>query len=76
MLVGTIYSAVGFYSGYVGRLANFFWVFIVIAITKLVLKLCEKPKNQAALVLGLGVLYFVIYYAVIGLNAIIPYSFV
>ncbi len=76
MLVGTIYSAVGFYSGYVGRLANFFWVFIVIAGTKLILKLCEKPKNQAAIVLGLGVVYFVIYYAIIGLNEIVPYSFV
>ena len=29
MMLGMIYSGIGFYSGYVGRMSNFFWVFII-----------------------------------------------
>jgi hypothetical protein len=76
MLIGTVYSAIGFYSGYVGRMANFFWVFIVIAAVDLLGQLSEKKYSRVILSILLGVLYFVGYYAVLGLGEIIPYSFI
>lgn len=74
MLIGTVYSAIGFYSGYVGRMSNFFWVFIVIAGVDLLGQLSEKKYSRVILSIMLGVLYFVGYYAVLGLGEIIPYS--
>ena len=74
MLIGAVYSAIGFYSGYVGRMSNFFWVFIVIAGVDLLGQLSEKKYSRVILSIVLGVLYFVGYYAVLGLGEIIPYS--
>lgn len=74
MLVGTVYSAVGFYSGYVGRMANFFWVFIIIAMVDLLGQLSEKKYSRVTISISLGVLYFILYFAILGLGEIIPYS--
>jgi uncharacterized membrane protein len=74
MLVGTIYSAIGFYSGYVGRMANFFWVFIIIALADLIGQLSSKKYSRIVISLLVGVLYFVCYFAVLGFDVIIPYD--
>ena len=76
MLVGTVYSAVGFYSGYVGRMANFFWVFIIIAAVDLIGQLSDKKYSRIVISLALGILYLVIYYAVLGFDVVLPYSIV
>lgn len=73
-LFGTLYSAVGFYSGYVGRLANFFWIFIIIALVDLLGQLTDKKYSRIIISVLLGVLYFVVYYGILGFDAIIPYS--
>ncbi|MBR3378522.1 EpsG family protein [Candidatus Saccharibacteria bacterium] len=74
MLSGVLYSAVGFYSGYVGRLANFFWIFIVFAAVDLLGQLTNKKYSRIIISVLLGVLYFVVYYGILGFDAVIPYS--
>ena len=76
MLAGTVYSAVGFYSGYVGRLANFFWIFIVVAIVNLNNQLFTKERDRILVTALIAVAYFVLYFVIVGNNQIVPYDFV
>ena len=75
MLIGMTFAAVGFYSGYLGRLAMFFWIFILLIGADLLRQLCEKDRTRSAICLLVAVGYFVIYFCVLGFNAIVPYSF-
>ncbi len=75
MLAGAIYSAVGFYSGYFGRLSTLFWVFIVIIASDLLCQLFEKNGHRFVACAAVAISYFLLYYCVIGFNAIMPYSF-
>lgn len=75
MIAGTIYSAIGFYSAYLGRLAMLFWVFIIMLGVDLVCQLSQKESRRVAISLAVAISYFVIYYCVLGLNAIVPYDF-
>ena len=74
MLVGAVYTSVGFYSGYVGRIGNFFWIFIIIAMTDLVGQLSIKKYPRIIISLLIGVFYLVFYYGVLGFNAVVPYD--
>ena len=75
LLLGTAYAAVGFYSGYLGRLAMFFWIFIVMAAGDLICQLAKKESHRIAICATAAVLYFVVYFCVLGFNAILPYDF-
>ena len=76
MMFGMIYSAIGFYSGYFGRLSNFFWVFIIIAIVNMVNQLFEKERDKMIVNALISIAYFVLYFVVLGLNEIVPYSII
>jgi len=75
MLIGMTFAAVGFYSGYLGRLAMFFWIFILLIGADLLRQLCEKDRTRSTICLLVAVGYFVLYFCVLGFNAIMPYSF-
>lgn len=75
MLVGILYAGVGFHSGYLGRIAMFFWIFIIIAAIDVICQLLEKERHRAIAGVTCATLYFVFYYLVLGLNSILPYSF-
>ena len=74
MMLGMIYSGIGFYSGYVGRMSNFFWVFIIIAIVNLINQLFKQERDKLIVNSAIAVSYFVLYFAVFGFDAIFPYS--
>lgn len=74
MLLGVAYAAIGFYSGYFGRLALFFWIFVIMFAIKLICQLFEKENHRVAVCSVAVILYFVVYFCVFGLNAIMPYS--
>lgn len=75
MLLGVAYSAVGFYSGYIGRLAFFFWIFIIPYLGKMICQLFEKERYRIAVCSVVAIGYFLLYFCVLGFNAIIPYDF-
>ncbi|MCQ2571043.1 MAG: EpsG family protein [Candidatus Saccharibacteria bacterium] len=75
MLLGTAYAAVGFYSGYLGRLAMFFWIIIAMFIGKFICQLFEKENHRVAVCSAVAIGYFVLYFCVLGFNAIMPYDF-
>ena len=70
LLGGTVYSAVGFYSAYLGRLAILFWVFIIVSIVEMIWQIFEKDRHRIAVVLGSSAVYFLLYYSILGLGAI------
>ncbi len=76
MMLGMIYSGIGFYSGYVGRMATFFWVFIIIAIVNLINQLFKQERDKLVVNSLIAVSYFVLYFVVLGFDEIIPYSFI
>lgn len=75
MMLGVIYSSFGFWSSYFGRFSYFFWVVIAIAIAELINRLGKKDATRMALVLAFGVAYFILEFAIVGSDEIIPYSF-
>ncbi len=74
MMLGMIYSAIGFYSGYIGRLSNFFWVFIIIAIVNLINQLFKQERDKMLMNALIAVVYFVLYFVILGFDAIMPYG--
>lgn len=76
MLLGTAYAAVGFYSGYLGRLAMFFWIFIILFAGKFICELFKKEYHRVAVCSAVAIAYFVLYFCVLGFNNIMPYDFV
>lgn len=75
LLLGTAYAAVGFYSGYLGRLAVFFWIFIVMIGGEMLCQLFKKDRHRFAVCSAVAIVYFLVYFCVLGFEAIIPYSF-
>jgi len=75
MLAGVSYSAIGFYSGYLGRIAVFFWVFGIAILGNIIDQCFEKKSQRNAVNLVVAIGYFVLYYCVLGFNELIPYSF-
>ena len=75
LLGGTVYSSVGFYSGYLGRLAILFWVFIIVSIVEMVWQIFEKDRDRISVVLAICAIYFVLYFSLLGFNAIALYDF-
>jgi hypothetical protein len=73
MLVGAVYTSIGFYSGYVGRIGNFFWIFIIIAMTDLIGQLAVKKYPRIIISLLIGVFYLVVYFGLLGFDAVVPY---
>ena len=73
MLLGVAYSAIGFYSGYLGRLAMFFWIFIIMFTGKLLCQLFEKENHRIAICSAVAIIYFIVYFCILGFNAIMPY---
>ena len=76
LLLGAAYSAVGFYSGYLGRLSMFFWIFIIMIAGEMLYQLTKKNRLRVAICSAVAILYFVVYFFVFGFNAIFPYDFV
>ena len=75
LLGGTVYSSVGFYSGYLGRLAILFWVFIIVSIIEMIWQIFEKDRDRISVALIACAVYFVLYFSVLGFNAIAMYDF-
>lgn len=75
MMLGMIYSGIGFYSGYIGRMSTFFWVFIIIGMVNLVNQLFKQERDKLLVNCLIAVSYFVLYFAVLGFDEILPYSF-
>ena len=76
MLLGVAYSAIGFYSGYIGRLAIFFWILIIPYLGKMICQLFEKESHRVLVCSVVAISYFLLYFCVLGFNAIIPYDFI
>ena len=76
MFLGAAYSAVGFYSGYVGRLAIFFWILIIPYLGKMICQLFEKESHRVLVCSVVAISYFLLYFCVLGFNAIVPYDFI
>ena len=74
MLAGVSYSAIGFYSGYLGRLSTLFWIFIITAIVDIVAQLFQKESHRVAISSAVAIVYFVLYFGVLGFSQIMPYS--
>jgi hypothetical protein len=74
MLAGVSYSAIGFYSGYLGRLSTLFWIFIVMAIVDIVAQLFQKESHRVAISSAVAIVYFVLYFGILGFSQIMPYS--
>ena len=74
LLLGAAYAAVGFYSGYLGRLAVFFWIFIVMIGGEMLCQLFKKDRHRFAICSAAAILYFLVFFCVLGFEAIIPYS--
>lgn len=75
LLLGSAYAAVGFYSGYLGRLAMFFWIFIIMIGGEMICQVFKKDRHRFPICGAIAILYFLVYFCVLGFNAIIPYSF-
>ena len=76
MLLGVAYSAIGFYSGYIGRLAMFFWILIIPYLGKMICQLFEKESHRVLACSVVAISYFLLYFCVLGFNAIVPYDFI
>ena len=75
LLLGAAYAAVGFYSGYLGRLAVFFWIFIVMVGGEMICQLFKKNRHRFAICSAAAIFYFLVYFCVLGFEEILPYTF-
>jgi len=76
LLIGVAYSAIGFYSGYMGRLGIFFWIFIVLAGTKRFYEIILREKITNICCLAIYTLYFILYFGVLGFSQVVPYDII
>lgn len=76
MLVASVYAALGFYSGYLGRIADFFWPIAIYMGWNTLKILPMRPKTQVATALVVAVVYFVLVYGWMGTNEILPYRMI
>ena len=72
--VGAMYAALGFYSGYLGRLADLFWMVLLIVIWKVLGKFSDSIRLKILLMTIFSLLYFLVVYVVIGAGEVLPYQ--
>ena len=75
ILLGANYAAVGFYSRYLGRLADFFWPFAILLAWQILDSFKISLRLKIILTLAAALLYFFIVYVWLGTNEILPYGF-
>lgn len=71
---GAAYAAIGFYSGYLGRLADFFWPFAVMMIWNILNETKEKPLKKIAIMYIIALAYFILAFVIMGTNELFPYN--
>lgn len=74
MGIGTLYASFGFHSGYLGRLADLFWVFAIISIWEIVNDFQDSIYKKALIISLFSIAYFTLVYVILGVDAIIPYQ--
>ena len=75
-MTGVAYSAVGFYSGYLGRLADFFWPFAIFMLWQLLSETEEKPLVKITIMYIIAIAYFILAFVIMGTNQLIPYDII
>jgi hypothetical protein len=53
----------------------FFWIFVVMAAGDLICQLGKKESHRIAICSTVAILYFIVYFCVLGMNQIMPYDF-
>ncbi len=76
LMTGVAYSAVGFYSGYLGRLADFFWPFAILMLWQLLSETEEKPLVKITIMYIIAIAYFILAFVIMGTNQLIPYDII
>lgn len=76
ILLGANYAAVGFYSRYLGRLAEFFWPFAILLSWQILDTFKIDPRLKIVVTLSVALLYFFLAYVFMGTNEIFPYGFI
>ncbi len=76
LMVGVAYSAIGFYSGYLGRLADFFWPFAILMLWQLISETKETPLKKVAIMYAVAIAYFILAFVIMGTNQLIPYDII
>lgn len=74
LMTGVAYSAVGFYSGYLGRLADFFWPFAILMLWNLLRETDESEIKKVSMLFIVAIAYFILAYVIMGTNQVIPYD--
>ncbi len=74
MFLGANYAALGFYSRYLGRLADFFWPFATILAWEILDTFKIPEKAKIIVTLSVSTLYFILAYIIMGTSEIIPYG--
>lgn len=76
LMAGVAYSAIGFYSGYLGRLADFFWPFAILMLWQLITETQETPLKKIAIMYAIAIAYFILAFVIMGTNQLIPYDII
>ncbi len=76
IMTGAAYSAIGFYSGYLGRLADFFWPFAIFMLWQIISETKEPPLTKIATIYAIAVAYFLLAFVILGTNQLIPYDII
>lgn len=74
MLLGANYAALGFYSRYLGRLADFFWPFATILAWKILDTFKISSKAKIVVTCSAAAVYFILAYVIMGTSEVIPYG--
>ena len=76
ILLGANYSALGFYSSYLGRLADFFWPFAILLTWQILDTFKLSNRVKITLTLAASIIYFFLAYVIMGTDEILPYGFI
>ena len=74
MVCGIFYAGLGFFSAYIGRMADFFWPMNIISLWLVVDRFKDKPITKIIIFLLIPILYAISSYIIMGNNEIIPYQ--
>lgn len=75
ILCGLFYAGLGFHSAYVGRMADYFWPFIVFSLWLGIDRFKDSHAFKRFVFIAILVCYFVASYFVLGNSQIIPFRF-
>ena len=76
IMMGVAYSAIGFYSGYLGRLADFFWPYAVLMMWNILLETDEPQHRKIIFLYGTAIAYFFLAFVIMGNNKLLPYGII